>query len=250
MIARILCNFNFSHYCFQRRKFCIIQILFRLLDFWKPLLLLPLVLRLLLELRLSRERGGSSKWCISSVISSNGGRPRMPYVVGRSLGFFPSIIFSNLNYTKWKEVRFFTIKIGFRWSLQCHIAHAFFYHFNLLHLEIDVQNRLEIDSIAAVLLCWCAPFRYQTPRAARIKWHLTNKCPLYNCMVGLVTAPVTYINVFQLEPYELHKVAIHLHNHMASNSHTYRSLIQNHRFLFGHLMRRKCCLAVFVEWQI
>lgn len=55
------------------------------------------LLRELPKLWLSRRRGGNSKWYNSSVCSENGGRARMPYVVGRSCGFLDSIIFRRLN---------------------------------------------------------------------------------------------------------------------------------------------------------
>lgn len=49
---------------------------------------------------LSRRLGGKSKWYVVSVDSENGGRARIPYVVGRSSGFFANIILSKLNYKK------------------------------------------------------------------------------------------------------------------------------------------------------
>lgn len=55
-----------------------------------------LLLSELPKLWLSRRRGGNSKWYISSVGSENGGRARMPYVVGRSCGIFDSINFRSL----------------------------------------------------------------------------------------------------------------------------------------------------------
>lgn len=57
-----------------------------------------LLLSELPKLWLSRRLGGNSKWYDVSVDSENGGRARMPYVVGRSSGFLDSINFNKLYY--------------------------------------------------------------------------------------------------------------------------------------------------------
>lgn len=52
------------------------------------------------KLWLSRRLGGNSKWNDESVDSENGGRARIPYVVGRFVGSFANIMLSRVNY-KW-----------------------------------------------------------------------------------------------------------------------------------------------------